>query len=784
MKLNRRTLLTSVGALVALPAFAQIQTTYRNAQAPVALRVADLLGRMTLDEKVAQLCSIWYTKNRILDVKTGAFSPEKASVVMKHGLGHVGRPSDTAGLPDFADYAFREPEDAITFINAVQKFAVEKTRLGIPVLFHEETAHGLAVKGATSFPTPTALGSTWDPELVERIFTCVARQTRGRGISVGFSPVLDLIRDPRWGRSEEFFSEDPHLIGELGTAAVWGLQGRTRPIAGDRVFATLKHFIHGSPLNGLNTGPSDMSERELYEYYLPPFQKVIKDAHPAVIMASYNEVGGIPSHGNKKLLQDIGRKQFGFDGPYFSDYGGVEELSELHHMGADLDDAAVMGMEAGIDANLPDGKAYAGMAALVTSGRIPIQSVDLAVSRILALKFEAGLFEQPYVDRRKAAAALKSPEAPALSRLAAQKSIVLLKNDGTLPIDSQKAIKLAVIGPNGVRAMLGGYSGSPDNAVGILDGLKAQAGAVSIEQADGVWITKPNAKGLITAYGPIIPVSPTDNDKRIAEAVNVASRADVILLALGDNEQVTRETVSPASPGDRNSLDLYGDQNRLVEAMIATGKPIVTVLLNGRPLAINRLADKANAILEGWYLGDQGGNAVADVVFGKVNPGGKLPVSFPRSVGEIPAYYDRHPSAERNPYVEGKRKPLYPFGFGLSYTTFTISAPRLSKSSIGLADSFMVEVDVENTGAREGDEVVQLYIRDLISSLPRPLLELKAFRRVTLKAGEKQTVHFELGADALAFWNLDMRWVVEPGEFKISTGNSSTTLQDTILTVF
>jgi beta-glucosidase len=756
---------------------------YRNPQAPTALRVADLLGRMTLEEKVAQLGSIWWTKDRILDVKTGAFSPEKASVVMKHGLGHVGRPSDTAGLPGFADNAFREPEDAITFINAVQKFVVEKTRLGIPVLFHEETAHGLAVKGATSFPTPTALGSTWDPDLIERIFTCVARQTRGRGISVGFSPVLDLIRDPRWGRNEEFLGEDPYLVGEIGTAAVWGLQGRSRPIAEDRVFATLKHFVHGTPLNGLNSGPSDMSERELYEYFLPPFRKVIKEGHPAVIMASYNEVGGVPSHANKKLLQDIGRKQFGFDGAYFSDYGGVEELSELHHMGANIDDAAVLGMNAGIDANLPDGNAYAGLAALVTSGRIPIASVDMAVSRILSLKFEAGLFEHPYVDRRKAAAALKNPEAPGLSRLAAQKSIVLLKNDGILPIDPTKALKLAVIGPNSVRAMLGGYSGRPDNPVGILEGLETQAGAVSIEQADGVWITQPDAKGRIAPYGPIHPVSLADNQKRIEQAVEVAKRADIILLALGDNEQVTRETVSSSAPGDRNTLDLYGDQNRLVEAMIETGKPIVTVLLNGRPLAINRLADKANAILEGWYLGDQGGNAVADIVFGKVNPGGKLPVSIPRSVGEIPAYYDRHPTAERNPYVEGKRTPLYPFGFGLSYTSFNVSAPRLLKSTINPTDAFSVEVDVVNTGEREGDEVVQIYVSDLISSLPRPILELKAFRRVTLKAGEKQTVRFNLGMDALAFWDIDMRWVVEPGEFKISAGNSSTTLQHTILTV-
>lgn len=785
MKLDRRSLLASVAALVAAPAFAAEHVVYRDPKAPVALRVADLLRRMTVEEKVAQLCCLWFSKGLIMDVKTGAFSPEKAAIAMKDGLGHIAKPSDTAGLPFsvFVDNAFREPDDAIVFTNAVQRFAVEKTRLGIPVLFHEETAHGLLAKGATSFPIPTGLASTWDSELVEQVFTHVARQTRLRGVCVGFSPVLDLIRDPRWGRSEEFFGEDPYLVGEIGTAAVWGLQGRTRPIAKDRIFATLKHFVHGTPLNGLNTGPSDMSERALQEYYLPPFAKAIRDGHAAIVMTSYNEVAGVPSNANRTLLQEIGRKRLGFDGPYFSDYGAVEELQTVHHMAGDKDEAAVLAMRAGVDVNLPEGSCYSRLAPLVASGRVTPASLNAAVSRVLALKFEAGLFERPYVDAGRAAAVLDEPAGPKLARLAAQKAIVLLKNDGILPLDPRKPTKLALVGPGSVIPLLGGYSGVPQKAVGILEGLKGQAGAISIEQADGVWLTQPDAKGRRMPSEVIKAVPAADNDARISEAVAVAARSDIIVLALGDNEQITREATSPMLPGDRDSLELFGDQDRLVDALLKTGKPIVALLLNGRPLSVNVLAEKANALLEGWYLGEQGGNSVADVLFGAVNPGGKLTVSFPRSVGDIPAYYDRHPSADRVPYVEGKRQPLFPFGYGLSYTNFAVSVPRLAKLEIGAAETVVVEVDVTNTGKRDGDEVVQIYIRDMESSVPRPIIELKAFRRVSVKAGAKATVKFELTPESLAFWNLDMQWVVEPGQFRISAGNSSVALQHAMLTV-
>lgn len=778
-------MLASSAALFATSAVAREAVTYRNATAPIPLRVKDLLSRMTLEEKIAQLCGLWFSKGKIIDLKTGAFSPEKAAQAIPNGIGHLGRPSDTAGLSwaQFSDNSFREPADAIEFANAVQRYCVEKTRLGIPVLFHEETAHGLAVKGATCFPIPTALGGTWDTDLIEEVFTHVAHQTRGRGVAVGLSPVLDLIRDPRWGRCEEFFGEDPYLVGEMGRAAVRGLQGRTRPIAPDRVFSTLKHFIHGTPQNGLNTSPSDMSERALREYYLPPFQKAI-GANAAIIMPSYNEIGGVPSHGNHMLLEETGRELLGFKGAYFSDYGAVEELATKHHIAADLEGAALLAIKAGVDVNLPDGDAYRTLGAAVKEGRLPIAYIDRSVSRVLALKFECGLFERPYVDAGQAAALLSDPAGPKLALRAAQKAMTLLKNDGILPLDPDKPLKLAVIGPNSVAPLMGGYSGVPMNPIGVLEGVRSVAGkAVIIEQADGVWINNPDSKGRRLPYAVMKPVSKADNDKRIEEARLLAERSDVVLLVVGDNEQVTREATSAAASGDRNSLSLYGDQDRLVDAMLATGKPIVTVMINGRPLAVNALAAKANAIVEAWYAGEQGGRAIADVLFGNVNPGGKLTVSFARSVGEIPAFYDRHPSSDLTYFVEGKRTPLYPFGHGLSYTTFTLSAPRLSKPQISRNDSFTVEVDVANTGAVAGDEVVQIYIRDTVSSAPRPVLELKAFRRITLQPGEAKTVKFDMQPDELGFWDIDMKWAVEPGEFRISAGNSSASLKHAVLTV-
>lgn len=779
--LTRRALLASGAVTLAVPALAQTPPPYKNRSAPIVIRVRDLLARMTLEEKAAQMRCLWLGKFGILD-KAGHLDAAKAEKALSNGVGQIARPGDTMGTPEFRNRPFRDVASAVQFHNEVQRFLVENTRLGIPALFHEETAHGLMGAEATIFPIPPALASTWDPELVEDVFTVAARQARMRGATVGLSPVLDLMREPRFGRTEEFFSEDPHLTAQMGIAAVRGLQGRRRPIAADRVFATLKHFIHGSPQGGLNLAPAEATDRTLRENYLVPFGEVIAAADPAVVMPSYNEVAGVPAHANIELLRTTGRGRLGFKGAYFSDYGGVTNLESQHHVAASNDEAAIMALRAGVDAELPDGEAYARLPELVRLGRIAEVQIDAAVSRILALKFEAGLFENPYADSGRAVRASNQPADEVLARRSAERAIILLKNDGILPLDPHAATRLAVIGPNAFRPQLGGYSGQNARSVSILDGVKSAAGArMSIDFAEGVRISD-NDEGT-RRPGAFKPVPEAANTSRIEAAVALARRSDVVLLVLGDRPEITREATNPAEPGDRNTLNLFGDQDRLVDAVVATGKPVIALLLQGRPLAVTKLAEHANALVQGWYLGQAGGTAFANVLFGKVNPGGKLTVSLPRSVGDLPVFYNRHPSADINQYVEGRRRPLFAFGHGLSYTTFELSAPRLPKSKIGATENFTVEIDVSNTGLRVGDEVVQLYVRDQVSSVPRPVLELKKFQRVTLKAKEKRTVRFELGPHDLAFWDIEMRWTVEPGKFTILAGNSSNDLKAVELVV-
>jgi beta-glucosidase len=770
--------------MVALPgvslAAESIREVYRDRNAPVQDRVKDLLSRMTLDEKVAQMRTLWMDKAKIVDGTQ--FSSAKAATELANGIGQLSLPNDLAGTALLPKAYFRDPADAVAFVNAVQRHLVHETRLGIPALFNEETAHGAKLRGATIFPNSLALGSTWDPELIEQVFSVAGREARLRGATVGLSPVLDLARDPRYGRVEEFFGEDPYLVGQMGIASVRGQQG-PRPLGRDKVFACLKHFVHGTPLGGLNTAPAEFTDRTLREAYLVPFERVIKATDPAVIMPSYNEVNGIPSHASVELLQRTGRERLGFKGAYFSDFGGITNLVTEHHMVADNKEAAVQAVKAGVDMEMPDGLAYRNLPELVRAGMVPEAAIDAAVSRILALKFEAGLFENPYTNDRHAITYVNTPADILLARKTAQKSIILLQNDGVLPLDPTRPLTLAVIGPNAQDPLFGGYSGENVKGVGVLAGIKAAAGRnVQVSYAEGVRIINATNSGQ-TATNIIKPVPTEENDAQIAEAVKIANAADVILLVVGDRPEITREAIAVIYPGDRRTLNLYGDQEKLVEAMISTGKPIVALLINGRPLTVNLLAEKANALLEGWYLGQEGGNAFADVLFGKVNPGGKLTVTFPANVGDLPVYYNRHPSSQGKRYVEGKPTPLFPFGHGISYTTFDVSVPRLSNATIAPNGTVSVEVDVTNTGTRTGDEVVQIYVRDDVSSAPRPTLELRSFQRVTLRPGEQRSLRFELGPEAFAFWDIGMQYVVEPGTFTIFAGPSSASLKSAKLTI-
>lgn len=782
-KLTRRTLLGSSALVVAAPVMGQVRASYRDAKAPVAARVADLLSRMTVEEKAAQLQCMWVRKTEILGDDRN-FSPEKAAAVIGHGMGQFSRPSDIRGYPEWETTPFRSFANTVQLVNAIQRFLVEKTRLGIPALFHDELAHGLLANDATIFPSAPALGSTWDPDLVEQAYAVAAREARVRGTQVALTPVVDLARDPRWGRVDEMFGEDPEHVAQMSVAAVRGLQGRSRPLGPDRVFATLKHLIHGTPQGGLNISPADMSERTLREAFLVPFARVVKEADPAIIMPSYNEFQGVPNHANVDVLQRIGRRLLGFRGAYFSDYGGIDNLVTQHRVTSSKEDAAILAMNAGVQADLPEGESYTFLPKLVREGRVSEAQLDAAVAQVLALKFEAGLFENPYIDLRALEARTNTKADVALARKVAQKSLVLLKNEGAVPLVAKPGMRLAVIGPSATEPYYGGYSGANARSVTILDGLRANVPrGVAIEHAEGVWITTPDPTGPRKSYSPMGQVAAADDLRRIAAAVDLAKRSDVVLLVLGDVPSVTREGVAWELPGDRSTLGLWGRQDQLIEAIAATGKPIVTLLLAGRPLVVSRLAEVSNALFMGWYLGQEAGNAFADVLFGTVAPGGKLAVSMPRSVGELPIFYNRHRSADWNRYLEGERKALFPFGHGLSYTRFEVAAPRLRKAAIGVGESVEVEVDVSNTGGRSGDEVIQVYVRDEVSSVPRPVLELKAFRRISLAAGERQTVVFRLGPDHLAFWDSEMRWRVEPGEFKILVGPSSASLQSARLVV-
>ncbi|MGB6685299.1 MAG: glycoside hydrolase family 3 N-terminal domain-containing protein, partial [Candidatus Acidiferrum sp.] len=649
-------------------------------------------------------------------------------------------------------------------------------------LFHEECLHGHVAPGSTSFPSAIGLASTWDPGLIHDVFTAVAAEVRAQGAQECLAPVLDIARDPRWGRTEETYGEDPYLVSRIGVAAIEGFQGAGPFIDKSHVLATAKHFaVHGQPEGGTNVGPGNYSERVIREYFLKPFKAAVQEAHVQSVMASYNEIDGIPSHSNKHLLTDILRHEWGFDGVLVSDYFGITELIRIHHVVGTKEAAAKLALESGVDVELPFPDAYPSLIEQVKDGKVSEAEVDRAVENILREKFRAGLFDDPYVDPGYAAKITNDAEHQKLALQTARETITLLKNqDHLLPLDASKYKHIAVIGPNAADLHLGGYSNKPGRGVSILQGIKNRVGTgTEVLYSEGVKITEtlPDWDADKVVLG-----DPALNAKRIAEAVKVAQRADVIVLVLGGNEQTSREAWAPEHKGDRVSLDLLGNQDDLVKAMLATHKPVVVLLIHGRPNSINYIAENVPAILDGWYLGQEGGTAAAEVLFGDYNPAGRLPITVPRSVGQLPDYYYQKPSAKRE-YLDDSTKPLFPFGWGLSYSTFKYGNLRLAPDTIGPQGTTHVSVDVTNTGSVRGDEVVQLYIRDEISSVTRPVKEMRGFRRISLDPGQTKTVEFALGFEELSFLNRDMHRVVEPGAFKIMVGGNSVDLIETTLTV-
>jgi beta-glucosidase len=742
---------------------------YRNASLPIPQRVADLVGRMTLEEKVEQLAGGHHYE--LLD-NSGQYTPEQAKEAFQQF-----RKLD----------AHASPHDAAVLHNAAQRFLIEKTRLGIPAIFMGEALHGFMAYGSTSFPQVLGLASTWDPDLVKKVFSAAADEMASSGVNQAFTPVLDLARDPRWGRTEETYGEDPFLVSRMGVAAIEGLQGASPLIDHHHVLATAKHFAaHGQPEGGRNTAPANYSERILRESFFLPFQAAVEEAHVGSVMASYNEIDGVPSHVNRWLLDHVLRQEWGFSGYVTGDGHGLQMLVETHHVAADFADAAGKALAAGVDFDLSDGSVYQTLVDQVRAGKIPEKAVDTAVSRILTAKFNLGLFENPYVDPDYAQRVTNRPEHQKLALQAAREAIVLLKNDGNLlPLDLKKIKSLAVIGPNAADVHLGGYSRDPGpgNQTSILDGIRKRAGPdMKVLYAEGGKITT-GKQGWAAWYENEVAVPDAESQAAsIRAAADTARKADAAIVVVGENESTNREAWSEKHLGDRDSLDLLGTQDALIKAIVETGKPTVVLLLNGRALSVNYAAQHVPAILEGWYLGEQGGTAAAEVLFGDVNPGGKLPLTFPRSVGQLPDYYDHKPSRNRS-YLTADNTPLFPFGYGLGYTSFRFENLRVTPATIGPGQTATVAVEVTNTGSQAGDEVPQLYIHQKVASVTQPVQKLRGFRRVHLNPGEKTAVEFKLTPDALAILDIHMERVVETGVFDIMVGPDSAHTQTVALEV-
>ncbi|HZQ81954.1 MAG TPA: glycoside hydrolase family 3 N-terminal domain-containing protein [Gaiellaceae bacterium] len=748
---------------------------YLDPERAVSERVDDLLGRMTLDEKLGQLGSAWSFEL----AEGGAFSAEQARRLARDGLGQVTRVGGASGY---------RSDEAAQFANAVQRFLVEETRLGIPAIVHEEICSGLMARGSTIFPQAIGLASTWDPGLAETLADAVRVQMRAVGAQQGLSPVLDVCRDPRWGRTEETFGEDPYLVSRMGIAFVRGLQGADLRSG---VVATGKHFVgYGASEGGLNWAPMHAGARELHDVFLHPFEAAVREGGLLAVMNAYNELDGVPCGASHELLTELLRATWGFDGCVVSDYFAVRQLESYHRLVADAPEAGAEALLAGIDVELPSTDCYGTpLRAAIERGLLAEADVDTAVRRVLTTKFALGLFEQPYVDPEVAAAASDTEAHRALARTIAAKSLVLLANDGTLPLAPGLAV--AVIGPNADdrRNLLGDYA-YPAHVESLEEMARTGGNVFSIglpgqlDFGDPLPVT-PTVLGALrdrlgerVVFAKGCDVSGPSRDG-FAEAVAAAAAADVAVLVLGDKAGLTDDCTSGESR-DRASLDLPGVQEDLARAVLETGTPVVLVLVAGRPCGSASLHEQSAAVLLAWLPGQAGADAIADAIVGASSPGGKLPITFPRSAGQIPTYYAHKVSGGRShwkgDYVDSSARPLYAFGHGLSYTTFALSAATVETPTVGWNDSIAVSARVSNTGERAGDEVVQLYVRDPVATITRPVLELKSFVRVELAPGESRTVRFSVPVGQLGFHDRSLAYAVEPGDFEFYVGTSSVDL--------
>lgn len=764
-------------SFVVLAASAQSKKEiYKDATAPVEKRVSDLLSRMTIEEKAAQLRTYLDGKGR--NFNENITSDTLAKRLVKDGLGLL-QPIETPLKREVASK------------NAIQKFFVENTRLGIPVLFAAECCHGYVALEATSFPNPNSMGSTWNPGLIREIYKATAAEARSRGAHLSFTPVVDLLRDPRWGRNEELYSEDVYLTSQIGGAAVEGLQGGASGKVGKLgVGATLKHFAgHGQAEGAINRGNVNLSEDDMRNNHLKAFQDIIRDSKPVGVMPSYNAYNGVYAHMNPWLLRDVLRNEWKFDGIIASDWSGITRLHRFNNVNENAANSAEKALIAGVELDQASGENYRLIPELVKKNPGLIKYVDQAVARILRYKFELGLFENPYITEEGIAQNCNLPASKQLAYEAAAQGIVLLKNENNfLPLSETQFKNIALIGAHADNMVLGGYSGFPLERKTLLSSLtKKLDGKATVHFSRGFKIFTNYPKqsyGVLSATIPIVPTA-EESAKMLKEAVETAQKCDAIILCLGEDDMITHETWTDKIPGDHASLDLTPGQEELLTELKKLGKPIIVYMINGRPMNLNMVQQKADAILEGWYAGQEGAEAAVDIIFGKVNPSGKLPVTFPKSIGQLPLYYNHKAGARLYDYVEMDGKPLYLFGYGLSYTTFEYSNLKLSSETMKADGEITASVTIKNTGKRDGTEVVQLYLKDKISSTERPIMELKDFARVELKAGELKTINFTIDRSKLEYWTMNKKFEVEPGEFDVMIGASSADIrQKAVLKVF
>jgi beta-glucosidase len=749
---------------------------YKNPSLPTEKRVEDLVGRMTLREKAAQLSGIWAYEV----LKDFKLEPGKAKARMGEGIGQITR---------LGGSGHARPEATAALANDIQRFLAERTRLGIPALIHEESCSGFLTRGADVFPQAIGVASTFDPSVPERMGEIIREQMLALGARQALAPLLDVARDPRWGRTEETFGEDRYLTSRMGLAYVRGLQGES---ARRGIVATAKHFVgYGASEGGMNWAPAFIPPREMAEVYLFPFEVAVREGKLLSVMPGYHEIDGEPCHTSAYLLHRLLREEWGFDGIVVSDYFGINQVFDYHRAARDKNEAARAALAAGVDVELPSTDCYGEpLIEAVESGQVELSLVDRALERTLRLKFELGLFEEPYVDPAAAGGHFLAKTHRAYAREAAEKSIVLLKNDGTLPL-SRSRKRVAVIGPNAddLRNMLGDYS-YPAHVESLLD-MKGDnvfntplpenlsSAANELPEMDSVLAgLRKAAPEVDFAYARGCGVL-DGTDAEFAEALRVAASADIVVAVMGDKAGLI-DGCSSGESRDRSSLDLPGRQEELLRAIAASaraaGKPVVLVLVSGRPLALTWEDERLSAIVEAWFPGEEGAAAIASALFGDFSPAGRTPMSFPRSIGQLPLSYAHKPSGGRShwkgSYVEESCESLYPFGHGLSYASFEYEGLSVSER-VEAEGSIEVSFALRNSSARAGDEVAQLYLRAPIAEITRPVMELSGFVRVALGPGETKRVAFSVPAESLGFRDRDMRYVIEPGRVEVLVGASS-----------